>query len=199
MLLKIFFFSIFSLLSTNSLQDGAAAEATFTKEELKQALLDSNRDTAPWRIYDGADEEVDLVAEWKVVDAEWNGIFAKYKKKKIFKIKMKFDEKKKQLRTQDEEFTLETRNGLFFLADPESEEKGKKKGVYSFGSSKSKFKGKKIERSYGTKKKVALFTETTEDDIIYEYSFSTEELRDHIKGVVATSDWEIKEIIFKKL
>lgn len=197
LLFKVFIISLLSFFAPET-QSGDDNEKTiYTTEELKNALLDSNRDTAPWRIYDGADEKVDLIAEWKVVDAEWHGIFAKYKKKKIFKIKMKFDEEKQELRTQDEEFILEEKNGVFFLSDPESASPKKKKGVYSFGSSKSKFRGKKIERSSGTKK--YLFTETTEDDVIYKYSFSTEELRDHIHAIVAESGWEVKEVIWKKL
>ena len=49
------------------------------------------------------------------------------------------------------------------------------------------------------KKKKVLFTETTEDNVIYEYSFNTEEMRNHIKEVVANSGWKYKEVIFKKL
>lgn len=36
---------------------------------LRAALLALNRDTSPWQVRDGAAENVDLVTEWKIVDA----------------------------------------------------------------------------------------------------------------------------------
>ena len=58
---------------------------------LRQAMLASNRDTAPFIIRDGAPEGADLVAEWKIVDARWYEIFAKASLTKVFKVLMKFD------------------------------------------------------------------------------------------------------------
>ncbi len=158
-----------------------STDPPMSKAELISALLESNRNTAPFVIYDGSEEGVDLIAEWKIVDAEWQTIFAKAGKKKIFKIKMKLNDKKKQFRTKDEEYTVDWRNG-----------------VLSTSKSKSKFKGKKMAIGKGKAKKV-IFTETTEDDVIYEYAYNTEELRNHIKAVVAESGWKYKEVIFKKL
>jgi len=54
--------------------------------ELREALLAVNREGAPWHIHDGAKEKVDLVAEWKIVDAAWYEIFAKAGIKRVFKI-----------------------------------------------------------------------------------------------------------------
>jgi len=162
-------------------QVSVAQTQPISKEILRNMLLDSNRDTAPFKIYDGSDEGVDLIAEWRIVDAEWQTIFAKSGKKKVFKIKIKLNEKKHQFRTKDEEFTVDYR-----------------KGITSLSKSKSKFKGKKMAIGKGKAKKI-LFTETTEDNIIYEYSFNTEEMRNHIKDVIDKSGWEYKEVIFKKL
>jgi hypothetical protein len=39
--------------------------------EVRQRLLALNRDTAPYQIIDGSAENVDLIAEWKIVDARW--------------------------------------------------------------------------------------------------------------------------------
>jgi len=173
--------TILSLFISLSLCATMTEQKQVTKEELIAMLLESNRETAPFKIYDGSDEGVDLIAEWRIVDAEWQTIFAKAGKKKVFKIKMKLNDKKKQFRTKDEEYTVDWRNG-----------------IASMSLSKSKFKGKKMAIGKGKKKKV-LFTETTEDNVIYEYSFNTEEMRNHIKEVVANSGWKYKEVIFKKL
>lgn len=175
------YIKIILILTSLTMSHVLFSQSTLSKEELKTMLLDSNRETAPFKIYDGSEEGVDLIAEWRIVDAEWQTIFAKSGKKKVFKIKMKLNEKKKQFRTKDEEYTLDWKNG-----------------IASMSVSKSKFKGKKMAIGKGKKQKI-LFTETTEDNIIYEYSFNTEELRNHIKSVVAKSDWEYKEVIFKKL
>lgn len=41
--------------------------------QVRSALLGGNRPTAPFVIREGADDEPDLVAEWRMVDAEWRG------------------------------------------------------------------------------------------------------------------------------
>lgn len=47
-----------------------------------------NRDTAPFVIRDGRPEGVDLVVEWKIVDAQWYEIFAKAGVQRLFKVLM---------------------------------------------------------------------------------------------------------------
>lgn len=49
-----------------------------------QDFLDMNRETAPYQIIDGAAENVDLIAEWKIVDAKWHELFAKANLTKVF-------------------------------------------------------------------------------------------------------------------
>src|SRR5574340_1368950 len=60
-------------------------------EEVKNRILALNRETAPYRIMDGSSENVDLIAEWKIVDARWYEIFAKANLTKVFRIYMKLD------------------------------------------------------------------------------------------------------------
>ena len=52
--------------------------------EVRQRLLELNRETAPYQIIDGSAENVDLIAEWKIVDAQWYEIFAKAGIRKVF-------------------------------------------------------------------------------------------------------------------
>lgn len=80
--------------------------------DLRTALLALNRDGAPWQVRDGGPEGCDLVAEWKIVDARWYEIFAKASLSKVFKVLMKFDEAKGEIRTVDQEFTVEWRAGV---------------------------------------------------------------------------------------
>ena len=60
--------------------------------DLRKRLLGLNRKTAPWTVRDGKPEGVDLVAEWRIVDAEWYEIFAKAGIQRVFKVLIKFDE-----------------------------------------------------------------------------------------------------------
>ena len=81
-------------------------------EEVRQRLLALNRETAPYQIIDGAAEKVDLIAEWKIVDAKWYELFAKANLTKVFRIYMKFDADKHQVRAKDEEYSVEWRAGV---------------------------------------------------------------------------------------
>ena len=78
-----------------------------TTDEVRQRLLALNRETAPYQITDGRSENVDLIAEWRIVDARWYEIFAKAGLTKVFRIYMKFDETKHEVRAKDEEYTIE--------------------------------------------------------------------------------------------
>jgi hypothetical protein len=51
--------------------------------ELRDVLLGLSRDTAPWYVRDGAGDKCDLVAEWRIVDAQWYGIFSAYGLKSV--------------------------------------------------------------------------------------------------------------------
>jgi regulator of protease activity HflC (stomatin/prohibitin superfamily) len=60
--------------------------------EVRADLLAVNRPTAPFIVRDGAPENVDVVAKWRIVDARWYEIFAKAGLTKVFKILIKLDE-----------------------------------------------------------------------------------------------------------
>ena len=54
-------------------------------------IMALNRPSAPYQIVDGKAKNVDLIAEWKIVDARWYEIFAKANLTKVFRIHMKLD------------------------------------------------------------------------------------------------------------
>ena len=84
----------------------AANLPVLSADETKARLLGLNRPTAPYQIVDGQSEGVDLVAEWRIVDASWYEIFAKAKLEKVFKIYLKLDPDKHEVRAQDHEYTV---------------------------------------------------------------------------------------------
>lgn len=145
----------------------AAGAAKIPASGLRTALLALNRDTSPWIVRDGAPENCDLVAEWKIVDARWYEIFAKASLSKVFKVLMKLDEAKGEVRSVDHEFTVEWRAGVPVLA-----------------ASVEAFRGQKTEISFGA---AYGFTETLAPGQIYNYRFATKEMKEPLQNVVTQS------------
>ena len=157
----------------------AIASTVLTVEELRTRLLALNRPTAPYQIRDGTPEGMDLVAEWKIVDAQWYEIFAKAKLTKVFRIYMKFDPAKHELRAQDHEYTVAWQAG-----------------VPSLSLAASSFKGQTTSVQFGT---AYAFTETLAPEQVYNYRFNTNEIKKPIQDTAAASGWNYKGVAFGKL
>ena len=153
--------------------------AVLPADEVRQRLLSLNRETAPYQVIDGASQNVDLIAEWKIVDAKWYEIFAKANLTKVFRIYMKFDTDKHQVRGKDEEFTVEWRAG-----------------VPSLSIAVAKFQGQMNSVEFGT---AYAFTEELKPGVVYKYRFNTNEIKKPIQEAVATCGWEYKGVAFGKL
>jgi hypothetical protein len=148
-------------------------------EEVRQRLLALNRESAPYQIIDGSAEGVDLIAEWKIVDAQWYEIFAKANLTKVFRIYMKFDEAKHEVRAKDEEYTVEWRAG-----------------VPSLSVAASKFSGQKTSIEFGT---AYAFTEELQPGQVYKYRFNSNEMKKPIQEAVTACGWTYKGVAFGKL
>lgn len=148
-------------------------------DEVKQRLLALNRNTAPYQIIEGSSEKADLIAEWKIVDAKWYEIFAKANLTKVFRIYMKFDEAKRELRTKDEEYTVEW-----------------KAGAPSLSVSAQKFQGQMTSVEFGA---AYAFTEELAPGQVYKYRFNTNEIKKPIQDAVAACGWTYKGVAFGKL
>jgi hypothetical protein len=142
-------------------------------------IMALNRPTAPYQIIDGRAKDVDLIAEWKIVDARWYEIFAKANLTKVFRIYMKFDPSKREVRAMDEELNVSWRAG-----------------VPSFSAEASFFKGQKSSISFGTG---YAFTENLAPGQVYKYKFNTNELKKPIQDAITASGWTYKGIAFGKL
>jgi len=152
---------------------------TLSADEVRQRLLALNRETAPYQIIDGATENVDLIAEWKIVDAKWHEPFAKANITKVFRIYMKFDPAKNQVRGKDEEFTVSW-----------------KAGVPSLSLAASKFQGQMTSVEFGT---AYAFTEELKPGAVYKYRFNTNEIKKPIQEAVTACGWDYKGVAFGKL
>jgi hypothetical protein len=156
----------------------AAGVPVLPASDVIARLKSLNRDTAPWAIVDGASEGVDLIAEWKIVDARWYEIFAKASLTKVFRIFLKLDENAKHVRAQDREYEVEWRAGVPSLSFAASGFKGQSTSV-QFGT------------SYG-------FTEDLSIGQQYKYFFKTSEIKTPIQEAVLSCGWVYKGVVFGK-
>jgi hypothetical protein len=153
-----------------------AGTPVLSAPEVLARLKALNRPTAPWTIVDGSTEGVDLIAEWKIVDAKWYEIFAKAALTKVFKIYLKLDEAAKQVRAQDREWQVSWSAGVPTLSIAASTFKGQEKSI-QFGA------------SYG-------FTEGLGVGQQYKYRFDTSEIKKPLQEAVTACGWTYKGVAF---
>lgn len=148
-------------------------------DEVRERILAVNRPTAPFRIVDGGDEGVDLIVEWKIVDAEWYEIFGKASLEKVFSIHLKLDEDRHEVRAKDHEYSLSW-----------------SAGVPRLEASASRFSGQKQSVQFGT---AYAFTEQLRPGEVYNYRFSTGEMKEPVQEGVTACGWTYKGVTFGKL
>jgi hypothetical protein len=156
-----------------------AGIAVLSADEVRRRLLSVNRPTAPYRVIDGASEGVDVIAEWKIVDASWNEIFAKASLTKTFSIFMKLHPEEHEVRAVDREYTVSWSAGLPTVKLAVSAFRGQVQSI-EFG------------KAYG-------FTETSAPGQVYNYRFDTSEIKKPIQEAVTSCGWTYKGVAFGKL
>ena len=156
-----------------------AGTPALAPEEVRARLLALNRPTAPYRVIDGSAEGVDLIAEWRIVDAAWYEIFAKAGLSKVFRIALRLDPAAHEVRAQDSEYTVEWRAGVPALSLAVQGFKGQKQSI-EFGSGYA-------------------FTETLAPGQVYHYRFATKELKQPLQEATTSCGWTYKGVAFGKL
>lgn len=146
---------------------------------LREHILAINRDTAPFRIRDGAAEGVDLTAEWRIVDAQWYEIFARAGIQRVFKVLMKFDEAKGEVRAVDQSWEVEWRAGVPVLS-----------------ATASGFRGQSWEKSFEA---VYAFREDLSWGEVYSYKFDTDEIKKPLVAAALKAGWGWRGVAFSKL
>ena len=73
--------------------------APIGREDLRQKLLALNHDQVPFSVAAShGGKEGDIVAQWKIVDAQWYEIFAKASLEKTHRIYIALDDKRSEAR-----------------------------------------------------------------------------------------------------
>jgi hypothetical protein len=148
-------------------------------ETVRDALLAINRPTAPFVVRLGIAGEAELVGEWRIVDAGWYEIFAKAHLEKSFKVLMRLDRDAREVRAVDQEWSVEWQAG-----------------VPSLSLAASAFRGQNTEIEIGN---AYGFTEQLGVGEIYNYRFTTAELKGPLQRVVAGQGWQWRSVAFGKL
>jgi hypothetical protein len=145
-------------------------------QHVREALLAVNDPKLPFVVRDGAPEGVDFVAEWRIVDASWYGFFSKAGLKRTFKVLMRLDTENREVRAIDEEWSVEWSGGIPGLSRVSRWQRGQR-----------------VERSFeigfGIK-------ESGEPGVVYQYSFSTAELKTPLQNAVTSAGWVWRAVVF---
>ena len=146
---------------------------------VRAALLAVDSKATPFRVRDGSDEGVDLVAEWKIVDARWYELFAKAGLKRVFKILMKLDEAKREVRAVDQAWDVEWRAGEPVLS-----------------LRVEAFRGVKWEKSF--EKTWAVREDLTFGKVV-DYNFDTSKMKGPLIEAAHGAGWGWRGVAFGKL
>ncbi|HEX9953424.1 MAG TPA: hypothetical protein VGB53_16760 [Rubricoccaceae bacterium] len=162
-----------------SMKRPSSSTPALSPQEVKDRLWALNRPTAPFQLIDGRAEGTDLIAEWKIVDAQWYELFAKAGLEKVFRIYLKLDPASREVRSSDREYTVAWRAG-----------------VPGLSVATSAFRGQKQSIEFG---KAYAFTETLTPGVVYNYRFDTRELKEPLQDAVTGAGWTYRGVAFGKL
>ena len=150
-------------------------------EELKQRLLALGGDQVPFSVVAGpGGKEGDVVAEWKIVDAQWLEIFAKAGLEKTHRIYVTLDAGDNEARVLEEAWEVEWRAGVPALRVSAEAFRGRTIGSKSFGTAYA-FKG----------------VNPLDFGQVYSYSFDVSEMKDPIAEVVTGAGWSFRPVVTK--
>jgi len=153
-----------------------------SRQELIDKILALNDPLKPYRIVKGTD--TDLIAEWKIVDAEWYGIFSKSGLKEAYMARLLVDESRHAVRCYEE------LHGITWTAAlPLTPRIHYRR---SFFGGRILYK-KEHAKGYGIKQ-----LKTLEAGKVYDYKFDVNEIRGPIILTVEENGWEWVPVTAKR-
>jgi hypothetical protein len=134
-----------------------------------------NEPSKPYHIVKG--KETDLIAEWKIVDASWYGIFSKSRLRKAYRALLLLDESRRSVRCFEVLGTISWTAGASGL-------------IPNVRYSKSAFGGRILfQKSYGVGYGIKDL-KNLKVGKVYEYKFDVNEIREPIIAAVKENGWE---------
>ncbi len=150
-----------------------------SKAAVKEKLLELNQDGLPFQVSEG--EDIDLVAEWKIVDASWYEIFAKAKLEKTHKIWLSLDETTQTVKVLEESYDVKWRAGVPEVSFSAEKFQGRTIGSKSFGVGYA-FQG----------------TDPLKFGQVYNYRFDVSEMKNPIIEITTGAGWDYIPVVSKK-
>lgn len=147
-------------------------------QEVYQALLSVNRPDAPFVVRDGGPEGVDLVSEWRITDPAWYQYFAAVNMSKSFKVHMRLNTSKGEVRAVDRTLEVDWIHGVPQLKFPEVG-RGQTKQVEKVWSL-----GRDKDGDFGVQSEV---------------SFSSSDLKSPLQKATTGAGWTWRGVAFGKL
>ncbi|MEM2942199.1 MAG: hypothetical protein QXT81_02120 [Candidatus Bathyarchaeia archaeon] len=154
-----------------------------SREEMINKILDLNDPSKPYHIVAGTDS--DLVAEWKIVDAQWYGVFNKSGLKSAYRALLQVDDSRHAVRCYEEFGSISWTAGL--------------QGIIPKISYRKKFFGgrilyrKEYAIGYGLRQLAP-----PEPGKVYDYRFDVNEIRGPIILTVEKNGWEWVPVTAKR-
>jgi hypothetical protein len=153
------------------------------RQGLEDRILSLNDPSKPYRIVRGG--ETDLVAEWKIADSKWWGIFNKSGLKYEYRANLLLDERRRSVRCYEQLARITWTAGLEGVKPHVSYQR-------SFFGGRILYK-KERAKGYGIKQ-----LKTPEAGKVYDYKFDVDEIRGPIIAVVEESGWEWVPVTAKR-
>ncbi len=149
-----------------------------TAKQVLARLKALNRRKVPWRVADGSDEGVDLIAEWRIADERWSEIFMEAGLRRVYKIHMRLDEAARQVRAQDRSYDV------FWAA-----------GVPTLLLARG-FRGQKWSKEFEA---TYTFGEGLQVEKESEWRFETSEMKKPLQEAVTACGWTYRGVVFGKV
>ena len=174
----LFGFGVFDNMGGNENNPSAVNKVTLTG-----LLLSLNDPSKPYQIRQG--EDTDLIAEWKIVDSEWYGLFNKSGLSQAYRASLLLDETRHSVRCYEELGNVSWTAGAERLAPVVNYQS-------SFFGGRVLFK-KEYAVGYGITDPATL-----EAGKVYEYKFDVDEIRGPIVAAVREGGWEWVPVTVKR-
>lgn len=177
------YFALYAAGFFNYLGGKKSSPNAVSKDMLATKLLALNDPSKPYRIVQG--EDADLVAEWKIVDASWYGIFNQNRLSEAYRARLLLDETRHSVRCFEELGSVSWSAGTEGLTPHISYQK-------RFVSGRILLK-KEYAVGYGIKDPAAL-----EAGKVYDYKFDIGDIRNPIIATVKENGWEWVPVTAKR-
>lgn len=149
------------------------------KGELLDRLRGLDNERLPFSVSD--DPEVDVVAQWRIVDAAWQTIFAKAGLTKAHKILLSLDEPSKTVKALEESYAVSWRAGLPSISVRAEKFQGRTIGSKSIGVGYA-FEG----------------VNPLNVEEVFRYRFDVSEMKAPLVEVITSSGWDFVPVVSRK-